>query len=132
MSKFHRYLLLSGLAGLLACALLSSVAAWLVTNETVKPLLSFPVATLLFALVFGAFSLAEIPMMVFAMRRLLAERRENYGVVLGLNTLYVFFAAVYGVPVLLLTGSIGWGLALCSLALIRFVASFIFVREPQR
>ena len=131
MNHFRRNLLLGGLAGLLSCALLSAAAVWLVLKEFVPPLIPFPAVTLLFALVFGAFSLAEIPMMVFTMRRLLVERQGNYGFVLGLNALYVFFAAVYGVPVLLLTGSIGWGLALCSLGLIRFVTSLIFVREPQ-
>jgi hypothetical protein len=80
-------------------------------------------------IVFGGFSIAEIPMMIFAMRQLAAERLENRGVVLGLNALYVFFAAVYGVPVLLLTGNIGWGLALCGLGLVRFVTSLAFVHE---
>jgi hypothetical protein len=81
-------------------------------------------------IVFGVFAVAEIPMMIFAMRRLAAERMENRGVVLGLNGLYVFFAAVYGVPVLLLTGSVGWGLTLCGLGLVRFGASLAFVPEP--
>jgi hypothetical protein len=64
------------------------------------------------------------------MRRLATERPDNRGVVMGLNALYVFFAAVYGLPVLLLTGSVAWGLALCALGLVRFVASLLFVHEP--
>jgi hypothetical protein len=67
--------------------------------------------------------------MVFTMRRLVAERPDNQGVVMGLNALYVFFAAVYGAPVLLLTGSITWGLTLCALGLVRFIASLVFVHE---
>ena len=67
--------------------------------------------------------------MVFAMRRLLGERRGNYRFVLGLNAFYVFFAAVYGAPVLLLTGSLGWGLALSGLGVVRLMASLLFVRE---
>ena len=53
----------------------------------------------------------------------------------GLNALFVFspyrhgVAAVYGAPVLLLTGDLGWGLALCGLGLLRFVASQLFVHE---
>jgi hypothetical protein len=83
--------------------------------------------TLLLVIVLGGFSVAEIPVMIFAMRRLVSEGLENRGVVLALNALYVAFAAVYGVPVLLITGSIGWGLALCSLGLVRFVTSLVFI-----
>jgi ABC-type glycerol-3-phosphate transport system permease component len=101
-----------------------------VVSGTLEPPLPYLAVTLLVVVVFGAFSVAEIPMMIFAMRRLAIEREENRGVVLGLNALYVFFAAVYGVPVLLLTGSVGWGLTLCGLGLVRFAASLAFVHEP--
>jgi hypothetical protein len=124
------FLLLSGLAGLLACALLAAGCAWLVSSASFHVLVPFPNVALLVALVLGSFSLAEIPMMVFLMRRLLAERKGNLGVVVGLNALYIFFAAVYGAPVLLLTGSLGWGLALCSLGLVRLASSLLFVRPP--
>jgi hypothetical protein len=130
MSPFRYNLLLSGLAGLLVCVLLAAVCTWLVTNQVVVPPLPLPLVVLLTAIIFGVFSLAEIPLMVFAMRRLATERPDNRGVVMGLNALYVFFAAVYGLPVLLLTGSVAWGLALCALGLVRFVASLLFVHEP--
>jgi hypothetical protein len=130
MSLFRRNLLLSGLAGLLACGLMAGISTWLVAYGIINPPLPFPIVASLTALVFAGFSLAEIPIMVFGMRRLLVERRDNQHVVLGLNTLYVFFAAVYGVPVLLLTGSVGWALALCGLGLLRFATSMFFVREP--
>jgi hypothetical protein len=129
VSRFQRNLLLSGLAGLLACGLLATAAAWLSTGGVVKAPLPYPALTLLFVLIFGGFSLAEIPLMVFAMRRLLIERQENYRFVLGLNALFVFFAAVYGTPVLLLTGNLTWGLALCGLGIVRLAASLLFVRE---
>lgn len=130
MSQFHRNLLLSGLAGLLVCLLVMAIATWLVTSETFKSLISLPAVTLLLALVLGGFSVAEIPMMVFTMRRLVVEREGNYSVVIGLNALYVFFAAVYALLMLLITGSVGWGLALCALAPIRLIASQAFVHEP--
>ena len=129
MNRFRRRLLLSGLAGLLACTLLAAVAAWLVTGGRVKAPLPYPAVILLFTLIFGGISLAEIPMMVFAMHRLLVERKGNHGLVLGLNALFVFFATVYGVPVLLFTGSLAWGLALCALGIVRFLSSLLFVRE---
>ena len=128
MSRFRRNLLLTGLGGLLVCLLLAAVSAWLVRSQTVQPLLPYPTVAVLSALTLGLFSLAEIPMMVFAMRRLVEERADNRAVVLGLNLLYVSFAGVYGAPVILLTGHIGWGSALCALGIVRLGTSLAFVR----
>jgi hypothetical protein len=130
MSRLRPLVLLSGSLGLLACALLAGFAAQLVARDIIAPLLPFPAVTILFTLMLAGFSLAEIPIMVYAMRRLLIERHGHHAIVLALNALYVFFAAVYGVPVMLLTGDIGWGLALCSLGILRLVSSLIFVHEP--
>ena len=130
MSQFRRNLILSGLGGLLASGLLAAGAAWLVVGGTVQPPLPYRALVLLFTFIFGAFSLAEVPLMVFGMRRLLVERRKNRRFVLGLNAFYVFFAAVYGAPVLLLTGDLGWGLALCGLSIVRLLASLLYLREP--
>ena len=129
MTRFRRNLVLSGLGGLFTCGLAAALSIWLVMVQVYKPPLSYPLVTLLFGLIFGGFSLAEIPMMVLVMRRLTIERPNNYGPVWGLNAFYVFFAAVYGVTVLLLTGAVSWGLALCGLGLLRFLASSLFVRE---
>ena len=122
-------LLLSGLAGLVVSGLIAATSIWLVSSGTIPVLAPFPIVTLLLAVVLGAFSIAEIPMMVFLMRRLLIERPENRAVVFGLNVLYVLFASIYGAPVLLLTGSLGWGLALCSLSVVRLATSILWV--PQ-
>jgi hypothetical protein len=127
MSQFRLRLLLSGLGGLLACGLLTAASVCLVSEGIIAILLPHKVIALLLALILGAFSLAEIPMMVYAMRRLLVERRGNYGFVLGMNALFVFFAAVYGAPVLLLTGSLILGLTLCGFGIVRFFASLLFV-----
>jgi hypothetical protein len=140
MDTLRRDLLLTGLGGLLLAALLAAGAAWLVASHTLKPPLPWPLITGLLAAIFGAFSLAEIPLMVYAMRRLELERRpvvggvgrDNRAAVLGLNALYVFFAAVYGIPVMLFTGSLGVGLVLCSLALVRLAASLFFVARPAK
>lgn len=118
--------------GLLGCALLSVVSTWLVASGTVKVWLPFGWAALVLGLLLAAFSIAEIPVMVFAMRRLLVERPDNTRFVQGLNALFVLFAAVYGIPLILLTGFVGWGLALCALGLIRFGASLLFVVPPRR
>lgn len=128
MSPFRRNLVLAGIGGLLASLLLAASSTWAVTSEFLNPPLPYPMVALLLVIVLGAFSLAEIPVMIFAMRRLSAERTENHRAVDGLNALYVFFAAVYGAPVSLLTGHIGWGLALCALSVVRFVTSVVFVK----
>lgn len=140
MDRLRRDLFLTGLGGLLLAALLASGAAWLVSSGTLEPPLPYPLITGMFAAVFCAFSLAEIPLMVYTMRRLEIERRPESGgadqgnrpAVLGLNALYVCFAAVYGLPVILFTGNLGWGLALCSLAVVRLATSLLFVARPAR
>jgi hypothetical protein len=131
VNNLRRRFLISGLGGLVACAVVAAIAAWLVQGGVIKALLPFPAIILLLVVILGGLSVAEIPIMVFAMRRLLVERPGNHGFVLGLNTLYVFFAAVYGTPVILLTGSLVWGLALCGLSIVRLAASLVFVIGPQ-
>jgi hypothetical protein len=130
VSRFRARLLASGLAGLLLAGLATGLGLGLLAAGVVKPPFSWLPLTLLLVAILGGFSLAEIPFMVFALRRLAAERRGNAGAVLGLNALYVAFAAVYGLPVLLLTGDRAWGLLLCGLSLVRLVSSQLLVREP--
>jgi len=129
VSRFRTHLLLSGLAGLLLAGLLAGLAAGLLAAGVVEPPFSFLPLTLLLVLILGGLSVAEIPIMVFALRRLAVERQSNYGVVLGLNVLYVSFAVVYGLPVLLLTGDLLWGLGLCALSAARLGSSQLLVRE---
>ncbi len=129
MSPFRRNLLLAGIGGLLASLLLAATSSWLVTSAILSPPLPYRLVAWLLVVILGIFSLAEIPVMVFAMRRLSAECTGNSRLVAGLNALYVFFAAVYGAPVGLLTGSVGWGLALSALSVVRLVTSLLFVRE---
>jgi len=131
MTGFRRRLVLSGLAGLAANAALAALATWLIAADLVRAPLPHLLVTLLATAVLGGLSLAEIPMMVLAIRHLAAEppRSGGQALVLGLNAFFVFFAAVYGAPVLLLTGSLPWGLALCALGLVRLAASLLLVHE---
>ena len=131
MTRFRRRLLLSGLAGLTANAALAALATWLIASSSVRAPLPYPLVTLIAAVALGGLSLAEIPMMVLAIRHLVAGRSNNQALALGLNAVFVFFAAVYGVPVIMLTGGLGWGLALCALGLARLAASLLFVRESH-
>lgn len=131
MTRFRFNLLLAGLGGLMFGGLLSAISAWLISSGIIRPPLSHPAVTFITVLVFGGFSLAEIPLMVYAMRRLILERPSNHRIVLGINALYVFFAAIYSVPVFLLAGNKTWGLIVCSFGLARLVTSLVFVSEPQ-
>ncbi len=130
MGQSRRNLILAGVAGLLASACLVGTSLWLVTSGIVNPPFPYGLVELLLAIVLGGFSVAEIPIMVFAMRRLLAGSTANERMVTSLNGLYVFFAAVYGVPVGLLTGNVVLALALSALSIVRFVSSLAFVRKP--
>ena len=130
MSGFRRNLHLAGIGGLLASFALAAFSAWIVTSGILPPPLPYQPVALLLLILLGGFSIAEIPVMIFVLRRLSAERSDNHRVVAGLNALYVFFAAVYGVPTILISGSIGWGLALCALSVVRLATSLAFVRGP--
>ncbi|MGD8489139.1 MAG: hypothetical protein PVJ26_11985 [Anaerolineae bacterium] len=125
--RFRRQVLLSGALGIAGCTLLVAGSTWLVCSGTLEPWFPQRWVVLILVVLLGGFSLAEIPLMVYAMRRLAMERAGNQRAVTSLNTLYVFFAGVYGAPVILLTGSTGWGVALSSLSLVRSISSWLFV-----
>lgn len=120
----------SSLVGLAGAVLLAAGAAWLVAGGRVRPPFSHPMFALVFAIIFGGFSLVEVPLMVFAMRRLLVERPSNRRAVTGLNAVYVLFAAIYALPVFFFTGNLAWGWILSALSLLRFATSLIFIRVP--
>lgn len=79
------------------------------------------------------FSVTEIPVMIVAMRRIAASAnpRARY-VVLLVNCGYVFFAAVYAAPFILLTGHLGLGAVLALLSLVRFITSMIYLPKGNK
>jgi hypothetical protein len=127
---FPHLLLGSGLVGLLLNGLLAALATWLVAGGHLPALLPQPLVALLLGVVFGGFSLAEIPVMILTLRHLLTSQPGRRAFALGLNALFVFFAVVYALPLLLLSGRLAWGWILCGLGLVRLIASLIFVHEP--
>ena len=72
------------------------------------------------------FSLAEIPVMIFGMRHM-GDSDSGKRLATLVNVAFTFFAAVYAVPFLLLTGRVGIGLALAALSLVRFAGVLWFV-----
>jgi hypothetical protein len=131
MDSFRLRLLVTGVLGLLACAGLAGLASGLVATGLLRPPLPYRPLTVALVVILGGFSLVEVPLMVFTLRRLAMERSGNEGAVLGLHALYVCFAGVYGAPVPLLTGNLTWGLILSALAMPRLIASLLFVRGPR-
>lgn len=130
MGRFRRKLVLSGLAGLLTGALLASGSAWLVMSGKLRPPFPYRIVEVALVILLGGLSLAEIPLMLFALRRISTNQERNARTAATLNGFYVLFAAVYGVPVGLLTGNVTWTLFLSAFCIIRFATSLAFVREP--
>jgi hypothetical protein len=82
------------------------------------------------------FSLAEIPVMIFALRRMQtsANPRARY-VVWVTNFGYTLFAAIYAAPFILLAGysrlTLIAGVLMSALGLIRFLTAIIFVPKSK-
>lgn len=83
---------------------------------------------------FGSISTVEIPLMVFGLKKLAASPNPfaRRGTQIGVGV-FVFFAAVYALPNLLLAApSLRWlGIALGATAVVRFIAAVIFVPQFQ-
>ena len=83
-----------------------------------------------------ALALAEIPLMVFGLRKVIDSKgsgAQNIGLI-G-NTIFVFFPVIYAMPNLLLTSvdSIWMGLLIAGTSLIRFASALFFVSAaPQK
>lgn len=125
-------LIVTGLVGLFGAMLLMALCIIIVAQGW------FPILLASSSLVWGLFlflavlSIAEIPVMIFGMRRILAEAnpKAEY-VILFTNAAYTFFAAAYAAPFILLTGGIWPGLALAGLTLARFASSITFLPQGK-
>jgi len=123
--KLRSQLVLSGGLGMVGGAALMGGALFLWQRLGLKPLVSGWATWLLLAFLL-TFSLLEIPLMVFGMRQL--ARGIARGRLLYLTTAaFTFFATVYAVPFLLLTGRVAIGAALAALSLVRLVSAWWFI-----
>lgn len=121
-------MIVSGLIGLACNFVVYVTVAWVTVSGYVPVLLKgwAGVIALLFLL---TVSLAEIPMMVFGLRKLTADpKRTSHGLLLATNAFYIFFAAVYASVLALLTGWPLAGAGLTALGLVRFASALAFVR----
>jgi hypothetical protein len=123
--RLRSKLALSGGLGVAGGAVLMGGALFLSQGAILKPLTSgLGTWALLAFLLF--FSLAEIPMMIFAMRHMMGSLSSRR-LVNVTNAAFTFFAAVYAAPYLLLTGRVVIGIGLAGLSLVRFAGALWFV-----
>jgi hypothetical protein len=125
-------LIISGALGLVANIALTAFCIFVMVAGWIPPLLHqpLPVFSLFIFLLF--FSLAEIPVMILGMRRMLASvnPRARY-VVLVVNFGYTLFAGVYAAPFILLAGKSAFemviGVLMSTLGFIRFISAMLFL-----
>ena len=119
--RLRSQLALSGGLGVTGGAFLTGGALFLLQGMNREALIGgLGVWVLLAFLLF--FSLVEIPVMIWGMRRMvgsLSGRRLASVTMVA----FTFFAAVYALPFLLLTGRAGVGLALAALGLVRWAGA---------
>jgi hypothetical protein len=123
----HR-LILTGLTGLGGAVILTALCLFFIAWNIIPVLVNSPIFAWGLFLFLLVFSVAEIPLMIFGIRRIAASPnpRSKYVVLLAI-TGYVFFAAVYAAPFFLLTGWLGLGLVLAALSLVRFMTVLVYL-----
>jgi hypothetical protein len=153
MGDLRAKLIASGLLGLGGCVILSALAVYVIAGgmwsglswgclawmaylfpRDAEALASFPhrwgwLAAWIAYLFLLAIALAEIPLMVIALRRMAAE--GAVWLLLIINAVYVFFPAVYGLLLILVTGTLPAGLSICALSPLRLVAALLWVRQDR-
>ena len=125
-------IVVTGIIGLFGAIFLTALFIFVMVVGWIPPLMSQPVFVwgAFFFLLF--FSVIEIPVMIFSMRRMAdsVNPRAKY-VVLFTNAAYVFFAAAYALPFIVMAGSSYFNLAagalLASLCIVRFISSMVFL-----
>jgi hypothetical protein len=118
-------LALSGGIGVLGGVALTGGAVFLLRGLIVVPLVSgIGIWLLLLFLLF--FSLAEIPLMILGMRHM-SKSVSGRRLAVMTNAAFTLFAAIYALPMLLLTARVDIGLALAALSLVRLGGAVLFV-----
>jgi hypothetical protein len=126
----RKQIITTSLLGLTGAVILTALSLLVVTTNLVTPLLThWLIVYILFGLFF-LISLAEIPLMIFAMYQMASSSNPAASKALLItNSSYVLFGAIYGVAFILLTGEFLPGLGLAALTLIRFVTAIVFLKR---
>jgi hypothetical protein len=115
-------LALSGLAGIAGGAALMGGALFVWQRSGLTPLITGQRGMLALLGFVLFFSLGEVPLMIYALRRLTASA-AGVRPALATNAAFTFFSAVYAAPFLLLTGQVAVSLALAGLCLVRLAGA---------
>jgi hypothetical protein len=115
-------LALSGLAGIAGGAALMGGALFVSQRSGLTPLITGRTGMLALLAFVLFFSLGEIPLMIYALRRLTGSAGGARPAMLT-NAAFTFFGAVYAAPFLLLTGQVEVSLALAGLCLVRLAGA---------
>ncbi len=91
----------------------------------------YPIAHWATFVFFGGVSLIEMPLMIFTLRKLIADGVSSV-VILLIVAAFVFFASVYALPNLLLTKNLWMGITLSTLILLRWILSVIFLHIEEK
>jgi hypothetical protein len=123
-------IVLTGLVGFIGAVVLTALCLFIMAQGWMPRLVSRPVFLWGIFLFLAFFSIVEIPLMIYAIRRIAvgSSPKARY-IALLTNIGYVFFAAVYAAPFILLTGELWFGAALATLSLARLITAIIFL--PQ-
>jgi hypothetical protein len=129
-------LLLTGVAGLVLGLIVTALSLFVMISGWLPALVSRPLYIWGIFLFLLFFSLAEIPVMIFGMRKMIASinPKAKY-VVLLTNAGYTFFASVYALPFILLAGQsvleLAAGALLSALGVIRFITAMLFLPHQK-
>ena len=127
----------TGLVGVTGAIFLTAVCLFVISADLYTPPLSRWDYGLMLFLFLLFFSLLEIPLMVFSLRRMLdsVNPKAKY-VAMFTNGAYTFFAAVYAVPFILLagdsTGKLVIGVGLSALCFVRFISTVVFLPDVKQ
>lgn len=133
----RRAIVWTGVLGLLVSMTITGGAIYVMTQGLIPPLFSQPLLVWGLFLFLLTFSLLEIPLMIFGMRRMAMSLNPNARYVLFFtNAAYTMFAGVYALPFLLLTGG-AWrelllGAGLASLSFVRFITSMVMLPNGKQ
>gem|GEM_PF-2477776 len=122
-------LMLAASGGIGAAMLLTLAAVYLTVSGMVPRVVPAGLASWLLLCFVLVFSLGELPPMILALRRMVGSASDRIGNILALVTTaaFVFFAAFYAAPFIVLTGQVVAGVALAALCLVRLLCVWIFV-----
>jgi len=133
----QRAIFLTGLAGFAGATLLTAASLFIMIQGWIPAVLQRPLFVWGLFLFLFTFSALEIPLTLFAIRRMAVDLSPRTKLlVLLTNAGYIFFAAVYALPFILLAGrsstELTAGLLLALLSLARFISSMVFLPNEQQ